>query len=288
MCWSSSTTTIVPALRLLTPDIVHTICERSVNGSVLDRIVAAHRAAAAEDTRTLDELERAALIGRPVRPFRAALAAPGIGMIAEIKRRSPSKGDLAPDLSPAVLAKAYADGGADCLSVLTDTEFFGGSADDLGEARTACDLPILRKDFTVSEADVYDARAMGADAILLIVAALSQPELSSLRLPAHELDMAALVEVHDEDELHRALDGGAKLVGVNQRDLSTFEVDTARAERLAAAMPPGVVKVAESGIRDADDVSRLDACGYDAVLVGESLVTSPDPAAAVRQLKGAR
>jgi indole-3-glycerol phosphate synthase len=172
--------------------------------------------------------------------------------------------------------------------VLTDTEFFGGSADDLGEARTACDLPILRKDFTVSEADVYDARAMGADAILLIVAALSQPELSSLRLLAHELDMAALVEVHDEDELQRALDGGAKLVGVNQRDLRTFEVDTGRAERLAAAMPPGVVKVAESGIRDADDVSRLDACGYDAVLVGESLVTSPDPAAAVRQLKGAR
>jgi indole-3-glycerol phosphate synthase len=259
-----------------------------VNGSVLDRIVAAHRAAAAEDTRTLDELERAALIGRPVRPFRAALAAPGIGIIAEIKRRSPSKGDLAPDLSPAVLAKAYADGGADCLSVLTDAEFFGGSADDLGEARTACDLPILRKDFTVSEADVYDARAMGADAILLIVAALSQPELSSLRLLAHELDMAALVEVHDEDELRRALDGGAKLVGVNQRDLRTFEVDTARAERLAEAMPPGVVKVAESGIRDADDVSRLDACGYDAVLVGESLVTAPDPAAAVRQLKGAR
>jgi len=256
-----------------------------VNTSVLGRIVDAHRRAAAEDTRTLDELERAALAARPVRPFRAALAAPGMGVIAEIKRRSPSKGDLAPDLVPAVLAKAYANGGADCLSVLTDVEFFGGSVDDLAEARTACDLPILRKDFTVAEADVYDARAMGADAVLLIVAALTAPELSAFRQLANELDMAALVEVHDEDELQRALDAGAKLVGVNQRDLRTFEVDPARAERLAEVMPPGVVKVAESGIRDAADVSRLAACGYDAILVGESFVTSADPAAAVRTLK---
>ena len=254
--------------------------------SVLDRIVAAHRRAAAADTRTLDELERAALAGRPVRPFRAALVTPGMGVIAEIKRRSPSKGDLAPDLVPAVLAKAYADGGADCLSVLTDVEFFGGAPDDLAEARNAVDLPILRKDFTVSEADVYDARAMGADAVLLIVAALSQAELSALRLLAHQLDMAALVEVHDDDELQRAVDAGVKLVGVNQRDLRTFEVDIGRAERLAEAMPPGIVKVAESGIRDADDVSRLAACGYDAILVGESLVTSADPTAAVRTLKG--
>jgi indole-3-glycerol phosphate synthase len=256
--------------------------------NVLDRIVAAHRKAAADDTRTLDELERAALAGRPVRPFRAALAASGMGVIAEIKRRSPSKGDLAPDLVPAVLAKAYADGGADCLSVLTDVEFFGAHQDDLTEARRACDLPILRKDFTVSEADVYDARAMGADAVLLIVAALTAAELSQLRLLAQELDMAALVEVHDEDELGRALDAGAKLVGVNQRDLRTFELDRARAERLAEAMPPGVVKVAESGIRDAADVDRLTAAAYDAILVGESLVTSPDPSAAVRMLKGAR
>jgi indole-3-glycerol phosphate synthase len=259
-----------------------------VSNSVLDEIVAAHRKAAAQDTRTLDELERAALASGPVRPFRAALAAPGMAVIAEIKRRSPSKGDLAPDLVPSLLAKTYADGGADCLSILTDVEFFGGATDDLVEARGACDLPVLRKDFTVREADVYDARAMGADAVLLIVAALSQPELSSLRLLAHELDMAALVEVHDEEELQRALDAGAKLVGVNQRDLRTFEVDRARAERLAAAMPPGVVKVAESGIRDADDVSRLAASGYDAVLVGESLVTSAEPAATVRMLKGAR
>jgi len=257
--------------------------------SVLDRIVAAHRRAAANDTRTLDELQRAALNGSPVRPFRAALAAPGMGVIAEVKRRSPSKGDLAPDLVPAVLAKAYADGGADCLSVLTDREFFGGSPDDLAEARAAAvDVPVLRKDFTVSEADIYDARAMGADAVLLIVAALTEGELATFRQLANDLDMAALVEVHDEPELERALDAGAKLVGVNQRDLQTFEVDNTRAERLAEVMPPGVVKVAESGIRDAADVSRLAACGYDAILVGESLVTASDAAAAVRSLKGAR
>jgi indole-3-glycerol phosphate synthase len=146
-----------------------------------------------------------------------------MGVIAEIKRRSPSKGDLAPDLVPAVLAKAYADGGADCLSVLTDQEFFGGSNDDLAEARVAAvDVPLLRKDFTVSEADVYDARAMGADAVLLIVAALVEGELSKFLQLAHRLEMAALVEVHDEAELQRALDAGAKLVGVNQRDLRTF------------------------------------------------------------------
>src|SRR5438477_1161699 len=196
MCLSSSNTTIVPALTLYTEDIVHTICERSVN-SVLDRIVAAHRRAAAEDTRTLDELQRAALNGSPVRPFHAALAAPGTGVIAEVKRRSPSKGDLAPDLVPAVLAKAYADGGADCLSVLTDREFFGGSPDDLAEARAAAvDVPVLRKDFTVSEADIYDARAMGADAVLLIVGALIEGELSKFRQLTNELEMAALVEVH--------------------------------------------------------------------------------------------
>ena len=181
MFWSSSTTTTVPAAAPLTTDIVHSFCERSVN-TVLDRIVAAHRKAATADERPLRDLERAALAAGPVRRFRPALAAPGLSLIAEVKRRSPSKGDLAPDLVPAVLAKAYAAGGADCLSVLTDEEFFGGSAEDLGEARTASGLPVLRKDFTVSQADVYDARAMGADAVLLIVAALDDAELSSFRL----------------------------------------------------------------------------------------------------------
>jgi indole-3-glycerol phosphate synthase len=212
-----------------------------------------------------------------------------MGVIAEIKRRSPSKGDLAADLVPAVLAKAYADGGADCLSVLTDVEFFGGSPDDLVEARTAAvDVPVLRKDFTVSEADIYDARAMGADAVLLIAAALIEGELAKFLHLANDLDMAALVEVHDASELERALDTGAKLVGVNQRDLQTFDVDRQRAERLAEVIPPGVVKVAESGIRDAADVERLRAAGVDAMLVGETLMRAPDPGAALAALLGFR
>jgi indole-3-glycerol phosphate synthase len=255
--------------------------------TILDRIIAAHRTSAAGDARTLGELERAALAAGPVRPFRAALAAPGLSVIAEIKRRSPSKGDLAPDLDPATLAKTYAEAGADCLSVLTDREFFGGSPDDLAAARLAAvPVPVLRKDFTVSEADVYDARAMGADAVLLIVAALTPVELAAFRLLAGRLEMAALVEVHDDEELQRALDAGADLVGVNQRDLRTFEVDGARAARLAGAIPPGVVKVAESGISGAADARALVDAGYDAILVGESLVTATDPATAVRTLKG--
>src|SRR5207302_2516722 len=222
MFWSSSTTTMVPrAEALLMTDIVHKFCERSVS-THLERIVAAHRGMAAADDRRLEELERAALAGPPVRSFRDALAGDGLSVIAEVKRRSPSKGDLAADLVPAVLAKAYADGGADALSVLTDAEFFGGSTDDLDEARTASNLPVLRKDFTVSQADIYDARAMGADAVLLIVAALDDAELSSFRLLASELEMAVLVEVHDEREVERALAAGAKIVGVNQRDLRTF------------------------------------------------------------------
>ncbi|MGH9154241.1 MAG: indole-3-glycerol phosphate synthase TrpC, partial [Acidimicrobiales bacterium] len=204
---------------------------------------------------------------------------------AEVKRRSPSRGDLAPDAVPAVLAKAYADGGATCLSVLTDARFFGGSPEDLAEARAATDLPVLRKDFTVSERDVCDARLMGADAVLLIVAALDGGELGRLVRLAGEVGLDAVVEVHDEAELERALAAGARLVGVNQRDLTTFEVDPGRAVRVAAAVPDGVVTIAESGIRGPQDAARLAAAGYDAVLVGESLVTSDDPAAAVRALR---
>jgi indole-3-glycerol phosphate synthase len=256
--------------------------------TVLDRIVAAHRRAAAADERPLDELERAALASGPVRPFRAALEAPGLSVVAEIKRRSPSKGDLAPDLVPAVLAKAYVGGGADCLSVLTDEEFFGGSTEDLVEARAACDVPVLRKDFTVAQADVYVARAMGADAVLVIVAALDDAELSTLRLLAAELEMTALVEVHDERELERALSAGATVVGVNQRDLRTFDVEPGLAERLRERIPPGVAAVAESGIQDVEEAERLHAAGYDAILVGESLVTSSDPAGSVRRFKEVR
>ncbi len=252
----------------------------------LDRIVAAHRAAAGEDARPLDHLIEAALRMPLARPFTPALREDrALAVIAEVKRRSPSKGDLALRVVPGVVAKAYADGGAACLSVLTDGTFFGALPGDLEEARTAVDLPVLRKDFTVSAKDVCDARLMGADAVLLIAAALDDHELGFLHRLATELGIDALVEVHDEGELDRALALGATLVGVNQRDLTTFEVDGERALRMAEIIPEGVVKVAESGITGPGDAARLCQAGYHAVLVGESLVTSPDPAAAVRELR---
>jgi indole-3-glycerol phosphate synthase len=171
--------------------------------------------------------------------------------------------------------------------VLTDREFFGGSPTDLQAARAAVDVPVLRKDFTVSPADVCDARAMGADCVLLIAAVLDDAELADFHAVAVELGLDALVEAHDEAEVERALAVGADLVGVNQRDLVTFEVDTGRAARVARTMPSSVVRVAESGIRGADDARALAAAGFDAVLVGESLVTSGDPAAAVAALRDA-
>ncbi len=257
----------------------------------LDTIIAAHRAQAADDRRDPDELmARAGSLPVP-RPFIPALVAAGsstrLAVISEIKRRSPSKGDLDLDLDPASVAKEYESGGAACLSILTDREFFGGSAQDLEAARAACSLPVLRKDFTVSVADVCDARLMGADGVLLIVAALSSQELSAFLSVAAQLSMAALVEVHDGAELARAVDAGATLIGVNQRDLHTFEVDPRLAVSLRANFPSGVVSVAESGIRGADDAARLAAAGYDAVLVGETLVRSGDRRAAVAELVGA-
>lgn len=258
-------------------------------GTYLDRIVAAHRAAAAEDYRKLDKLMDAALDTPAPLPFAAELReGEGLAVIAEIKRRSPSKGDLAPPgASAAKLAAAYADGGARAISVLTDEEYFGGSAVDLVEARSAVGLPILRKDFTVSGRDVCDARLMGADAVLLIVAALAGGELEGFLQLAGELSLDALVEVHDEAELERALDVGATLIGVNQRDLQTFEVDADRAMRVAKEIPLGLTKVAESGIQGPEQALRLFEGGYHAVLVGESLVTSEDPAAAVNALVSA-
>ena len=259
--------------------------------TVLDRILTTHRQAAAADGRRLGDVLAAARAAPPPRPFREALGDghPGgaTAVIAEVKRRSPSRGDLAPGLVPEVLARLYEEGGAAALSVLTDAEWFGGSPADLAAARAACDLPVLRKDFTVDERDVADSRAMGADAVLLIVAALSDGELTGFRSLAAELGMAALVEVHDEDELSRAVDAGADLIGVNQRDLRTFEVDRARAVRLASLIPSGVVKVAESGIAAAADLQDLAAAGYDAVLVGERLVAAADPGDALRALKAA-
>ena len=257
--------------------------------TVLDGILAAHRAMAAADERSLDDLLARAAAAAPARPFRLALIEePGVSLIAEVKRRSPSAGALAPDLVPGDLARRYQGGGAAALSVLTDSEFFGGSPADLTGARDACTLPVLRKDFTVSAADVCDARLMGADAVLLIVAALTAAELARFQELARRLGMAALVEVHTEAELDRALEAGADLVGVNRRDLRTFSVDLSLAERLAERIPQGVATVAESGVRDAADVAHLAACGYHAVLVGETLVTDPDPETAVRRLRGDR
>ncbi|HWC67293.1 MAG TPA: indole-3-glycerol phosphate synthase TrpC [Acidimicrobiales bacterium] len=253
----------------------------------LDRIVTWHRDRAAADTRPLGELaERAATLPETRGFARALTASSGLAVIAEVKRRSPSRGDLRADLDPAALSATYARGGASALSVLTDEQFFAGSAADLAAARAATPLPVLRKDFTIGPRDVYDARAMGADAVLLIVAALSRDEVTELHALAGDVGLDVLVEVHDEEELATAVDAGATLIGVNQRDLVTFEVDPARAQRMAAAIAAGVVKVAESGVRGAADAHALAAAGYDAVLVGEALVTAPDPARLIRDLKG--
>lgn len=259
----------------------------------LDAILAHHRARTAADTRPFAMLEEAVAAADPARPFlvdagRDGVCSPAdLAVIAEVKRRSPSKGALAEGLDPALVAKAYATGGASALSVLTDGPHFGGSREDLVAARAACDLPVLRKDFTVADLDCYDARAMGADALLLIVAALSDAELARLHGLATRLGLAALVEVHDETELARALRVEARFVGVNQRDLHSFAVDSTRAARVGALIPDGIVRVAESGIASAADMARLADAGFHAVLVGEALVRAVDPAAALRALRGA-
>jgi indole-3-glycerol phosphate synthase len=253
----------------------------------LDRILARHREVAALDDRPLDELVGLASALPPARGFAEALrVGDRLHVISEIKRRSPSKGDLNVGLDPAALAQQYEVGGASCLSVLTDVEFFGGSVDDLQAARSACSLPVLRKDFTVSAHDVCDARIMGADCVLLIAAALETDELVSLHGLATMIGLDVVVEIHDERELDAALAAGAELIGVNQRDLVTFQVDHERAVRMAGVIPDGVVKVAESGVRGGDDAAALHAAGYHAVLVGETLVTSGDPAATIRVLRG--
>lgn len=255
----------------------------------LDKILAAHRAESATDGRSLDALIEQAGQESPCRGFRRALIdADGLGVISEIKRRSPSKGDINPGVDPASWAQAYERGGASCLSVLTDREFFGGSAEDLASARGSVPVPVLRKDFTVSANDVCDARLMGADAVLLIVAALDDVELADFHDLAVELGLDVLVEAHDEVEVDRALAVGAEMVGVNQRDLTTFEVDQERAVRVAATLPAGVVRVAESGIGGPADAEALVAAGYHAVLVGESLMVSGDPAQAVAALRALR
>lgn len=256
----------------------------------LDAILTHHRKENLSRHPDLDALAEQALGGAPTRDFREALqsraAQVGIAVIAEIKRRSPSKGNLSLGLDPAELAKTYERGGASCLSVLTDSPHFGGSVDDLVTARASCSIPVLRKDFTVSVADIYETRIMGADAILLIVAALDDNELEEFHDLALSLGLDVLVEVHDEPELKRALAVGADIIGVNQRDLHTFEVDHDRARRVGALIPANVVRVAESGIANSHDVASLVEAGYEAVLVGEALVTSEDPIAELDELIG--
>jgi indole-3-glycerol phosphate synthase len=255
-------------------------------GTYLDRILERHRAVAEADTRSLDDLLAQAAESPATRGFRAALArSESLAVISEIKRRSPSKGDLNPALDPALMARTYEAGGATCLSVLTDEEFFGGSVADLQAARAACALPVLRKDFTVSPFDVADALLMGADCVLLIAAAMRPCMLADLHTLAVELGLDVLVEIHDEIELEAALHASATMIGVNQRDLFTFEVDHARAVRMAKEIPDGVVKVAESGVRDAEDARSLRDAGYDAILVGETLVTAADPRTTIESLR---
>ena len=252
----------------------------------LDDILAAHRRAADDDTRSLSRLiEQATAMAPTVSAADALTAGDRLAVIAEVKRASPSKGELHANLDPKRLAATYGEAGAAMVSVLTDEAFFRGSAADLAAARSGFAGPILRKDFTVSPADVCDARLMGADVVLLIAAALDDAELADFAALATEVGLSALVEAHDETEVERAVEvAGASLVGVNQRDLVTFQVDTARAVRVAATIPDGVVAIAESGVTGPADARRLADAGYHAVLVGEHLVTSADPAAALSAL----
>jgi indole-3-glycerol phosphate synthase len=237
---------------------------------ILDEILAHKRAEVAERSRT--------------RAFANALRKPGVGIIAEFKRRSPSGGDIRPGAAPAEIARLYEAAGAVAMSVLTDAKYFGGSDADLREARGACELPVLRKDFVVDAYQIYEARALGADAVLLIVRALADAELSSLLQLTSELGMDALVETHSAVEVDRALQAGAEIIGVNNRDLDTLTTDVTLAPRLRSMVPTDRVFVAESGISTPEQISALADAGVDAVLIGESLLRAPNPAARVREL----
>jgi indole-3-glycerol phosphate synthase len=258
--------------------------------SVLDEIVARVRERLAETQGSLplsavrEEADR-----RPVpRSFRDALRAPGTSLIAEAKRRSPSRGLLRANFDAAELARAYEAGGARAMSVLTERDAFDGAPDDLRGACGACGLPILRKDFLVDPYQCWEARAWGASAALLIVSLLDDALLTDLLALIGELSMDALVEVHSEDEAERALKAGARVIGVNNRDLRTFDVDLETTTRIAKRVPAGITLVSESGIASRSDVLRVEAAGAHAVLVGESIVTAADPEARVRQLVGGR
>jgi indole-3-glycerol phosphate synthase len=254
----------------------------------LEQIVAAARRRVAHANRAADlrQLERLAEQHSP-RGFRKRLAessAIGAAIIAELKKASPSKGLIRADFDVTVLAREFEAAGAAALSVLTDEEFFQGSLENLRQASASTQLPCLRKDFVVDEFQLLEARAYGADAILLIVAALSQPELNALASRARQHGLDVLCEAHDEQELNRALESGCDLIGINNRDLGTFSVDLSTAFRLADLFPNNVVRVAESGIQTGNDITRLRAVGYHAFLIGESLMRSPRPGDTLRAL----
>jgi indole-3-glycerol phosphate synthase len=257
--------------------------------SVLDDIVAGVREDLAGRQARVPESDLRALAADapPARDPMPAFRGPGLSVIAEVKRRSPSKGDLADIADPAALARSYAAGGADAISVLTEARRFNGSLDDLRAVRAAVDTPLLRKDFIVTGYQLLEARAAGADLALLIVAALDDPTLARLHDEARALGLTVLVEVHDEAEIDRALAIGAELVGINARNLKTLEVDLDTFGRLVKRLPDDVVKVAESGIGGPDDAARHAAEGADVVLVGEALVKDGDPASAVAAMRHA-
>jgi indole-3-glycerol phosphate synthase len=232
----------------------------------------------------LAELERQIEVRREGRPFVEALYWSGTSLIAEYKRRSPSAGTIREGASCAELVRAYERGGAAAISVLTEEAHFGGSLDDLHEARATTALPILRKDFTVDAYQLYESKVAGADAVLLVVGSLEADELYELHRLAGELDLDAIVEIHDEDELERALEVDCDVIGINNRDLEDFSVDIERTFELIADVPAGKVVVSESGIHDRGQIEGLEQVGVDAVLIGEALMRAPDPEAAVRAL----
>ena len=255
---------------------------------ILEQIVNSTRKSLAQhmEQTPLASLKRAIGHQAPPRDFAGALQGDCIRLIAEIKRASPSKGLLCPNLAASSLARVYSQSGAAAISVLTESEYFRGSFADLEAVRMEIDLPLLCKDFIIDRYQIYKARAHGADAVLLISAILTQSELESLLKTAHSLGMAALVEVHNRDELMKALRVSPGIIGINNRNLEDFSVDLETTTKLRHLIPPGVVVLSESGIHSRDDVLRLQEAGVNAILVGEALVTSPDPAAKIAELMG--
>ncbi len=255
------------------------------SSGILAEIVSQKQQEVAELHTRAAVLERAARERKsPPRPFAKNLRRHGPAIISEIKKASPSKGLLQPDFHPAVIAHQYEQGGAACLSVLTDKNYFQGSLHDLEAARAATQLPVLRKDFTIDRLQIFEAAAHGADAVLLIAAILDVGELQNFRELTESLGMAALVEVHDHDELSKAIDSGADIIGVNNRNLETFQVSLDTSLRLSYLMPEGATRVSESGIFTRADIDTLSAAGFHAFLVGESLMKASNPTAALRAL----